>query len=221
MFRRKRTQPNSKEWKLENLRYLVAQLDSIRAFKRVELTPVEESFQEVNRADLWDEIQPDVEKVVYFPQTLPKARKLMQVAFVLRRLFPVCFFSIVLVILTKTGFIPIRISPLASYVLFFGPFAILFAFVYVDLFIRRIVIRHERHHPNMQSKQKTHIKAVIEKLTQDLLKELVSLNEDPVKYPLKLFYNDYEGMRIVKEMRARRLGPKYPTYLAVPSPKDS
>lgn len=215
MLRRKRTQPGRKEWKLENLRYLVSQLDSIRAFKRVELTPVKESFHEVNRVDLWDEIQPDLEKIVYFPQTLPTALKLMRVAFVLRRLFPVCFFSIVLVILTKAGFIPIRISPMASYVLFLGPFAILFAFVYVDLFIRRTVIRYEREHPNMQSKQKAHIKTVVQKLTKDLLKEIANLNADPGSYPLRLYYNDYDGMRIVKELRGRLLRRKYPTYLAV------
>ena len=215
MLRRKRIQPGSRGWKLENLRYLVAQLDSIRAFRRVDLTPVEESFHEVDRTELWNKIQPDLAKIVYFPQTLPRARTLMQVAFVLRRLFPVCFFSIVLVILTKAGFIPIRISPMASYVLFLGPFAILFAFVYVDLFIRRTVIRYEREHPNMQSKQKAHVKTVVQKLTKDLLKEIANLNAEPGSYPLRLYYNDYDGMRIVKELRGRLLRRKYPTYLAV------
>jgi hypothetical protein len=197
------------------------QLDSIRAFKRVNLTSVEESFREVDRSELWDETQPDLEKIVYFPETLPRALKLMQVAALLRRLFPICFFSIVLVILTRAGFIPVRISPIASYFLLFGPFAIVFAFVYVDLFVRRTIIRYEREHPNMQSKQKEHIRSVIQKLLTDLIEEIKNIDEDPANCEMRLFYNDYDNIKTMKEIRGRFLKRKYSTYLVVPAMMDS
>jgi hypothetical protein len=220
MLQRKKTQPGSEGWRLQNLCYLIAQLDSIRAFKRVDLTPVEESFREVDRTELWDEIQPDLEKIVYFPQTLPGALKLMQVAAVLRRLFPLCFFSIVLVILTRAGFIPIRISPIAFFLLLFLPFAILIAFIYIDLFIRRTIIRYEREHPNMQSKQKEHVRTAVQKLIPFLIEEVRNINENPIDCKMKLFYDDYEGMKIVKEIKGKLFNRKYPTYLAIPSMTD-
>lgn len=220
MLRRNRKQQRDERWKLQNLCYLIAQLDSIRAFKRVELTEIERSFEEIHDTALWGKIRPDLEKIVYFPSTLPGALRLMQIAAVLRRLLPICFFSVVLVILNKTGFIPLPISPIASFFLLFVPFAILIAFVYIDLFIRRTIIRYEREHPKMQSKQKEHVKTVVQKLITFLPEEVRNINENPTNCKMKLFYNDYEGMKIVKEIKGKLFKRKYPTYLAIPSMTD-
>jgi hypothetical protein len=216
MFQRKRPQGSERGSKLEHLSFLIMQLDSIRAFKRVDLAQIEESFAEVGHSRLWDEIRPDLERIVYFPQTIPKALKLMQAAAILRRLFPICLFSIILVVLIRSEFIPIRLSSTAFYFFLILPFAILFAFIYVDLFIRRIIIRYEQEHPNMQSKQKQHIKSVIQKLVTVLVQEIKALNEKPDKYRMKVFYDDYEGIKTVREMRGRLLKRGISTYLVVP-----
>ncbi len=216
MLRRNKKQQKDERWKLRNLCYLIAQLDSMRAFKRVELTEVEKSFEEIGGIRLWEEIRPDLEKIVYFPQTLPRVLRLMQIALVLRRLFPICFFSVVLVMLDKAGIIPLPISPIASFFFLFVPIAILFGFVYVDLFIRRVIIKYEHEHPNMQSKQKAHIKSVIEKLIMNLLGEIHRFGGRPHDYQMKLFFDDYEGMKIVREIKGKLFIRKYPTYLAVP-----
>ncbi|NIQ37999.1 MAG: hypothetical protein GTN81_05350 [Proteobacteria bacterium] len=220
MLWRTKKQQKDERWKLQNLCYLIAQLDSIRAFKRVELTEVEKSFEEIGSMRLWEEIRPHLEKIVYFPQTLPKVLKLMQIALVLRRLFPICLFSVVLVMLDKAGIIPLPISPIASFFFLFVPIAILFGFVYVDLFIRRIIIKYERDHPNMQSKQKAHIKKVIEKLIMNLLGEIHRFGGRPHDHKMKLFFDDYEGMKIVREIKRRLLIRKYPAYLAIPFMTD-
>lgn len=209
--------PDKKESRVENLCHLISYLDSIRAFRRMELGPIEEAFRKAGRVELWEHIQPDLEKIVFFPQTLPGAQRLMQVAFVLRRLFPICFFSIVLVVFTKAGFIPVRLSPIVSFLFLLGPFAILIGFIYVDLFIRRVIIQYEREHPNMQSKQKGRIKEVIQTLSMDVAKELKKANEEPARCRMELFFDDYEGMRIVKEIRRKRFRKRYPVYLAVPA----
>jgi hypothetical protein len=221
MVWRKKTRLSDEEWKLQNLCYLIVQLDSIRAFKRVDLTQTEESFQEIDRLKLWDEIHPDLETIVYFPQTLPRAFKLMQFAAFMRRLFPICFFSVILVLLSKAGFIPLRLSPIASLLLLVVPFAIVIAFVYVDLFIRRTIIRYEREHPNMQSKQKEHIKQVVEQLVVVLHKWIKDQGENVGDYRMKLHFDDYAGMRVLQEVRGKLFRRKHPTYLTVPATTDS
>jgi hypothetical protein len=221
MVWRKKTRLSDEEWKIQNLCYLIAQLDSIRAFKRVDLTQTEESFREIDRLELRDEIQPDLETIVYFPQTLPGAFKLMQFAAILRRLFPICFFAVILVLLSKAGFVPVRIPPIASLLLLVVPFAIVIAFVYVDLFIRRTIIKYEREHPNMQSKQKAHIKQVIEQLVVVLHKWIKERGDSADDYRMKLHSDDYAGMRVLQEVRGKLFRRKHSTYLTVPTTTDS
>ena len=216
MFRKKRDRSNE-ERRLKNVCHLLTQLDSLRAFKRVNLTPIEESFHEINRTKLWEEIQPDLEKIVYFPQTLPLAFRLMQVGAVLRRLFPICFFSVVLVILDKAGIIRLPASPIAALLFLFAPIVILIGFVCVDLFIKRIIIKYERTHPRMQSKQKERIRKIIQTLTEDLREEIRNLGKNPAQVQMELYFDDYEGIKIVRELRRRFFRLKYPIYLGVPA----
>lgn len=220
MLRRNRRQQRTERWKLQNLCYLIVQLDSIRAFKRTELTQIEQSFEEIHGVGLWEEIRPDLEKIVHFPSTLPRALRLMQVAALLRRLFPICFVSVILFLLDQAGIISLPVSPIASFLFVLLPIAILIAFVYVDLFIRRTIIKYEREHPNMQSKQKEHIKTVIERLIVDLWREIHTLGGTPGDYEMEVFFSDYEGIKIIKESRRKLLKRRYPTYLAIPSMTD-
>jgi len=216
MFRRRKDRSDD-EQRLKKVCHLLTQLDSLRAFRRLNLTTVEESFHEINRTKLWEEIQPDLEKIVYFPQTLPMAFRLMQVGAVLRRLFPICFFSVVLVILDKAGIVRIPASPIATLLFLFVPIVILIGFVGVDLFIKRIIIKYERAHPKMQSKQKEHIKRIIQTLTKDLREETRRLGKNPAHVQMELYFDDYEGIKIVRELRGRFLRRKYPIYHGVPA----
>ncbi|MBW2120953.1 MAG: hypothetical protein JRH07_03795 [Deltaproteobacteria bacterium] len=218
MFRSKRTRQDRTPSKLQHLCYLVVQLDSIRAFKRIALTEIERSFQEIHQSKLWEEIRPDVEKIVYFPSTIPRALKLMQVSALLRRLFPICLFSVILFVLDQAGIVSLPTSPAASFVFIILPIAILIAFVYADLLTRRTIIQYERRHPNMQTKQKEHIKTAIERLIQELNREIQAVGRKPGNYKMEVFFTDYRGINIVRENRARLSRRKYPVYLAIPAP---
>ena len=216
MFRRRKNRSND-EQRLKKVCHLLAQLDSLRAFRRVNLTAIEESFHEINRTKLWEQIRPDLEKIVYFPQTLPMAFRLMQVGAVLRRLFPICFFSVVLVILDKLGIIRLPASPIATLLFLFVPIVILIGFVGVDLSIKRIIIKYERTHPRMQSKQKERIRTIIQTLIEDLREEIRTLGKNPVHVQMELYFDDYEGIKIVRELRGRFFKRKYPIYLGIPA----
>jgi len=205
--------------RLSDLRYLVLQLDGICAFRRVGTEGIENSFQRINSIGVWRKIKPDVEEIVYFPNTIPGLLRLIKIVATLRKLFFTCLILMILALLIRFGFAPM-LTPTIYYALLAFPMLIMLAFVSVDFTIRRRVAKYEEEHPTMQSGEKEHIKAVIQELIMKLLKEIKSRGENPSNYKMNLFYGDYKGIMIIKERREKIYGifkRKYSTYIAIPS----
>jgi len=205
--------------RLSDLHYLILQLDGIRAFRRIGTEKIESAFQRINSTGVWRKIKPDVEEIVYLPNAISGLPRLMKIVMTLRALFPVCLVLIILALLIRLGFAPM-LPPIIYYALLAFPVLIMFAFVSVDFTIRRRIAKYEEEHPTMQSGEKEHIKAVIQELIMKLLKEIKSRGENPSNYRMKLFYNDYKGIKIIKEHREKVFGifkRKYSTYIAIPS----
>lgn len=205
--------------KLSDLYYLAVQLDSIRAFRRVGTEKIESAFQRINSTGVWRKIKSDVEEIVYLPNTIPGLLRLTKIVMTLKTLFPTCFIFIILALLIRFGVIPIP-APALSYVLIFFAIFVMFSFVALDFIIRRRIAKYEEEHPAMQSKEKEHIRDIVQELIKELLKEIRSRGEDPGRYKMRLFHKDYRGIRIIKEYRERIFGifkRKYSIYLAIPS----
>jgi len=195
------------------------QLDGIRAFRRVGTEGIENSFQRINSIGVWRKIKPDVEEIVYFPNTIPGLLRLIKIVATLRKLFFTCLILMILALLIRFGFAPM-LTPTIYYALLAFPMLIMLVFVSVDFTIRRRVAKYEEEHPTMQSGEKERIKAVVQELIMKLLKEIKSRGENPSNYKMKLFYNDYEGIKIIKERREKVFGifkRKYSTYIVIPS----
>jgi len=205
--------------RVSDLRYLILQLDGIRAFRRVGTEGIENSFKRINSIGVWRKIKPDVEEIVYLPNAISGLPRLMKIVATLRRLFSTCIILIILALLIRFGFAPM-LTPIIYYALLVFPTLIIIAFALVDFTIRRRVAKYEEKHPTMQSGEKEHIKAVVQELIMKLLKEIKSRGENPSSYKMKLFYKDYKGIRIIKERREKVFGifkRKYSTYIAIPS----
>ncbi len=205
--------------KLSDLYYLAVQLDNIRAFRRVGTEKIESAFQRINSTGVWRKIKSDVEEIVYLPNTIPGVPRLTKIVMTLKTLFPTCFIFIILALLIGIGFIPIH-APIIFFALLTFPVFVIIAFVLIDFTIRRRIVKYEEEHPAMQSREKEHIKAVIQELIMELLREIRSGGEDPDNYKMKLFYKDYERIKIIKERKERVFGifkRKYSTYIAIPS----
>lgn len=205
--------------KLSDLYYLTVQLDNIRAFRRVGTEKIESAFQRINSTGVWRKIKSDVEEIVYLPNTIPGLLRLTKIVMILKMLFPTSLLFLVLAFLIRIGIIPIN-APALPYVLIFFAIFVMFSFIALDFIIRRRIAKYEEEHPTMQSKEKEHIRDVVQELIKELLKEIRSRGEDPDRYKMRLFYKDYRGIRIIKEYRERIFGifkRKYSIYLAIPS----
>jgi len=211
---------NSKVDRLADLRYLISNLDSIRAFRRMGTEKIENAFKRINAAPTWGAIKSDVEKIVYLPDTIPGLLRLAKIAAILKTLFPTGIIFVIFAVLSRMGIIPIDM-PTALFValLVFSPIVIV-AFVLTDFTIRRKVIKYETAYPDLHSEEREHIKAVIQELIIKLSKEIRSSGEDPGNYRMRLFYKDYEKLVIIKECKEKALGifkKQYSSYIATPS----
>ncbi len=205
--------------RLSDLYYLILQLDGIRAFRRVGTDKIESAFHSIHATNVWKLIKPDIEAIIYLPNTIPGLLRLMKIAMTLRAFFPIGLVLMILALLIRLGLAPMLPPPI-FYALLTFPVLVMLAFVSVDLVIRKRIARYEEEHPTMQSEEKEHIKAAIQELIMKLSKEITSRGENPSDYKMRLFYNDYEGIEIIKEHREKIFGifkRKYSTYIAIPS----
>ena len=204
--------------KLKELRFLIMQLDGMRATRRIEPAIVELSFQELNLTSMWQKIENDANKIAYLPHTIPRMKKLINLVGFLKGLFPVCFFSIVLSVFIKAGIFP-EPNDLIFPALLIIPTLIMIAFICMDFLIRIKIIRYEQKHPDLYHQEGENIKRVVEALLIKMSKAIKSMGENGSKYRFKLYFNDYRGIRIVKEKNEKVFGifrRKYVRYMVSP-----
>jgi hypothetical protein len=191
--------------KLSQFHYLISQLDSLRAFRRVDPAKLENSVEKTNAASLWNRIRPGVERIAFLPDSIPGLSKLIRISATLRLLFPLCFFSFFLAILIRVG-----IFALTSVYLFniflFGPLIIMVSFVAVDFMIRKKVARYEKEHPDLHIEEKDQIKKAVDELILNFIREMKLYKENPDQYQMRLYFNDYRGTRVISERREKIFG---------------
>jgi hypothetical protein len=191
--------------KLAQFQYLVAQLDSIRAFRRVHPSKLEQAVDKTSSTKLWNRIKPSVERIAFLPESIPGLSNLIRIAATLRMLFPLCFFAFILGILIRVGIFPV--TSVFFYNLFLiAPIVIMIAFVVVDFTIRKRVARYEEQHPDLHVEEKEQIKRAIEELIVQFIRETKLYKDNPERYQMKLYFGDYRGITVVNEHREKIFG---------------
>ncbi|MBN2050639.1 MAG: hypothetical protein JW760_09360 [Spirochaetales bacterium] len=206
---------------LEDLKYLIRQLDGIRAFRRTDPAPLAEKMKYYGFGDLYGRIGPDIERIVFLPNQLPVIRSLVQVTGALRSLFMVCLFSILLAVLMRAGIFPV-VRPWIYRLFLYIPSVILVGFAVLDFLLRRLIAGYEKKHPNLHNDEKERLRDAVGRLIPRLYRELRERNVSPEDFPMVLYHNDYPGIRIVKSRNERVLvlfRKKYLTYVGVISGK--
>jgi len=219
----RRSKQDTQREELNNLCQLIVDLDSIRAFRRIEPELLKQSFQKTKSAEIMDEwkaIRHDVEKISYMPTEIEGLPTLMRLAAFLKLLAPVVSIFMVLTLASRgSKTLPIPLPAIfgerAIFVIAVSlSFGLTLAFVMVDYTIRRRVIKYEETHIEKFGTGRKRIENVIRKLVERLAKELKRRNEDPNNFKLTLYYK-YEGLKVIKESRGRILRRKYLVYTAI------
>lgn len=206
--------------KLAQFQYLVAQLDSIRAFRRVHPSKLEEAVNKTNSTKLWNRIKPEVERIVFLPESIPGLSNLIRTTATLRMLFPLCFFAFILGILIRVGIFPVTSDFLYS-IFLIAPIVIMVAFVVVDFTIRKKVARYEEYHPDLHVEERAQLRRAIDDLILQFIREMKLYKGNPEKYQMRLYFNDYRGITVLGERREKIFGvfnrgySTYTTTLAV------
>jgi hypothetical protein len=204
-----------------DLHFLIQRLDGIRAFRRVDPEHLEKSFERLDLLGIWGRIKADVHRIAYFPETIAGLPRLIKITTTLRSLFPIALLSLALSVLIRLGIFP---TPATSvYLIFlFVPLAILAAFVSLDLTVRKRIAAVEKQNPELHTREKQRIKEVVVDLLSRLNVEIRLKKEDPNRYRMRLYFDDYPGANIISEKvdRVFLVFPRsYSRYVAVPSGK--
>ncbi len=203
----------------EVFQHLIQQLDSLRAFRRLDISKVEIYFRRADLINKWKSIKPDLESIVYMPNNLPQTSFFIKMAVIFRQLFPACFFAIILVFLVNIGLVanlPAFFYRLALVI----PFVIIGGFIFTDLIVRKRIATYENNNPQLHSEEKERIKKVVEHLVDKLALKIKELNMDPEDYKMRLYFDDYRGVKIEKAVVEKMLGlfkRNYPVYIAIPA----
>lgn len=203
----------------EVLLQLIQQLDSLRAFRRLDISKVEIFFRRADLINKWKSIKPDLESIVYMPNNLPQTSSFIKMAVIFRQLFPACFFAIILVFLVNIGLVahlPAFLYRLALVI----PFVIIGGFILSDMIVRKRIANYENNNPQLHSEEKERIKKVVEHLVDKLALKIKELNMNPENYKMRLYFDDYRGVKIEKAVVEKILGlfkRNYPVYLAIPA----
>lgn len=185
-----------------NILFLIQKLDEFRAFKRSNPENLRSHFSTEGYSSLFERIRPDLKNIAFIPEKMPGVPNLLKAAAVIRQLFPLCFISFVLAFLIKIGIFKI-LSENLYYFFMITPVVILFAFVFMDQVVRRMIGKYEDKHPDLHEKEKKNIKRAAEELLASLNREISIYKLDPIKYRMRLYFDDYSGLEIESEYRER------------------
>ena len=205
----------------DNLVYLIQQLDGIRAFRRIDPIKIEKSFEQLMLTTVWSRIKSDVEKIVFFPETIQGLSKLIGITTSMRSLFPIAFLSFILAMLIRIGIFKMP-NDFVFLILLIFPMLIMGVFVGVDLTIRKRIANVERENLVLHQAEKLRIKNVIEDLINRLNIIIQSQGRDTKRFRLKLYFSDYEGIQVIDEKAERIFGifqRGYTTYICIPRGK--
>ncbi|MBS4035007.1 MAG: hypothetical protein KGZ85_11125 [Ignavibacterium sp.] len=202
----------------EVLQHLIQQLDSLRAFRRLDISKLETYFRRAGLNDKWKMIKPDLESIIYLPNNLPQVSSLIKIAVLFRQLFPACFFAVILVFLVNIGLVA-NIPNIFYRLALVMPFVIIGGFIVTDMLVRKRIASYENNNPQLHSKEKERIRKVIEDIVYKLALNIKELKLDPSDYKMRLYYDDYREVKIEKAVVEKMLGlfkRNYRIYIGIP-----
>jgi|GEM_PF-5457406 Holliday junction resolvase RusA-like endonuclease len=216
---------------LNRLTDLITCMDSIRGYRRRSSVALGDKFgalkgRAASQANkIWKEVKPDVDRIVDMPLQIPGIPTMIRMNHYLRissRIFLI-FFAIIV----GAFFVPAYRPYLGLFrELWFFSFVILglvittYGAIALDYRIRRKVVQFEKETIDRYEKNVQKIARACQRLIDLLRDEIRRTRKDPYDFPIRLFYDDYDGIQIIDSFNPRIMlffKQKFKVYVAIVS----
>lgn len=229
MWSRKPVDPETEQ--LNRLTDLITCLDSIRGYRRRSSVNLDKKFEALKgRAagqanKIWKEVQPDVDRIVDMPAQIPRVPAMIRMNHYLRiasRIFLILF-AIILGAFFVSAYRPylgfFREVWFFAFVIF-GLVITTYGAIALDYRIRRKVVKFENETIEKYKKNVEKVAKACQRLIDILRDEIRRGRKDPYNFPVKLFYDDYDGIKVIDSFYPRALlffKQKFKVYIAIVS----
>jgi hypothetical protein len=209
---------------LRNICLFIETLDSLRAFRRKSLETVKNAFLKVGVKSIsqeWDRLRKDIEKIVYMPLKIPGVPKLIKAVLIMKFLFlltllPGFFIFMSQFLLRNRNSALLRFNWLTMLVVLILPLILGYSYIILDFSIRRKIAAYEMLHEDKFRTKKEKLKGVVQKAIDLLVERIERSKYPPEDYKLKLYFDDYRNIRVIKKSRGKIFKKKYYTFVALP-----
>lgn len=216
---------------LNRLTDLITCLDSIRGYRRRSSINLDEKFDALRgRAaeqaiKIWKGVKPDVERIVDMPARIPGVPAMIRANHYLKIASRV--FLILFAIIIGAFFVPAYRPYLGFFrelwffaFVIFGLLLTTYGAIALDYRIRRKVIKFENETIAEYEKNVQKVAKACQRLIDILSDEIRRARKDPYDFPIKLFYDDYNGIKVIDSFYPRTMlffKQKFKVYLATVS----
>jgi len=209
---------------LRNICLFIETLDSLRAFRRKDLDTIKNIFLKVDVKNItkeWDHLKKDIEKIVYMPLKIPGMPKLMKIALIMRFLFLLMLLPGFLIFMSQ--FLLKNRNPTlfqfnwpTMLLVLILPLIFGYSYIMLDFSIRRRIAAYEMLHEDKFRTKKEKLKNIVQKAIDLLVERIEHSKYPPEDYKIKLYFDDYRNIRIIKKSRGKIFRKKYYTFVAIP-----
>ncbi len=211
-------------------------LDDLRAYRRKDVERVDEVFSELKKTrfrdhyDAWVKARPHAEKIVDMPLRVPGVERMIQKLAWLKVINKI--FLIVLVVFVAILIVPVWRNMLGpeplgghafTYAIIVATFvvAVMNISTLIDYKIRRKIVAFESQTMGEYASSRDKMKETVNKMLRSLGKEAHRTGVNPADLAIVLYFDDYEGIQVVKQWRPKSLGifrKSYSHYQVIPKP---
>jgi len=213
--------------RLRDLCKLISLMDSIRAFRRVKLDEVEESFKNLEFSDVkrsWKDIKPAVRKIIELPYKSARIKDLIKKTYYAKYGISIAGFvsSFFLYIAMTCNIYEVQwayylcsilLKPYIAIPAFASLPASIILFIMMDYKTRKVIGEYEMTHREKLSLAKARIKEFIDWMIARLIEEMRRAKVDSSKIRLELYFKDYKGIKVLKVDRGRFIKKRRPVYV--------
>lgn len=196
-------------------------LDDLRAYRRKDVEQVDQVFSDLKKTrfrdhyDMWVKTRPYAEKIVDMPFKIEGVKKMIQKLAWLKvanRIFLIVLVIFIAILLVPVWRNMLGPEPLGGNAFLYATIAVVLVVgsmnisAFIDYRIRKKIIAYERETMGEYALARDKMKEGVNKMLRSLAKEAHRKGVNPIEYSIVLYFDDYDGIEVIKQWRPRAIG---------------